>query len=183
MGGASQSTVNAFHYATGQKAKANNNEAYILNMARTISNNFKAEAGDIKLLNDSIYNLKASLAAYNKSKNETRKTMLLGEMWGSISRLEAAEGVQIAYNRLKNGAVEEQARAVSSILGRTVTVEDLKTNKNGVTEEAAIHFWAVEFMSESRATEIQSVIDDNKQHTITDSFSDEITAMPMGVGE
>ena len=180
MGGASQSTVNAFHYATGKKVVANKNEGYIVNTARNISESFKAEAGSLKLLNDSIYNLKASLAAYDKAKGETRKTMLLGEMWDSISRLEASDGVQAMYNRIVNNATEENAKAASYILGKTVTLATLKSNKNGVAEEYAINAWALEFLSESRETEIQSIIDNGRERAVTPNLEREISDIQAG---
>ena len=185
MGTATSATVNAFHFAAGKKAQARGNESYIINTARNISDSFKAENGTVKLLNDSIYNLKASLRAYDKAKNNTRKTMLVGEMWDSIARLEAADGVQVMYERIMSTATEENAKAASALLGKTVTLADLKANKDGVAEQYAINAWATDFLSQAEEAEsadmrIQSVIDSNTEKQITPNLQNELNALQLG---
>lgn len=90
--------------------------------------------------------LKESVESYEKQADKSNYTsrVALGQMQMFVAEIEKNIGVSQSYANIMKAdseTAEKYAQAASAYNGETVTVQDLKSNKNGIAEQMAIRDW------------------------------------------
>lgn len=163
LGGATGSLNAVNNIRRGESVRQRGLESQLLGTANYIRNDYLGKNANFdKISSEALRTLSAAVDAYNKleNKNTTRGAMLLGEIQAGTYAFEVATGVAAYRQQIMANPTEGHAAYVSELLGKTVTVEDLRQNKDGVAETLAVTSFATGAFTESHVDRVANAVHD-----------------------
>ena len=163
LGGATGSINAVNNIRRGESVRQRGLESQLLGTANYIRNDYLGKNANFdKISSEALRTLSAAVDAYNKleNKNTTRGAMLLGEIQAGTYAFEVATGVAAYRQQIMANPTEGHAAYVSELLGKTVTVEDLRQNKDGVAETLAVTSFATGAFTESHVDRVANAVHD-----------------------
>lgn len=164
LGGAAGSLNAVRNIQRGNSIRARNLEGSLLATANYIRNDYLGKGANFQNIDSpALRTLSAAVDAYEKlakdGKTEgNRGAMLLGEIQMGTLAFETDVGVRQRMSAIMANPTEEWARYASMAAGKTVTVDDLRQNKDGVTELLAVRAFAGDLMAESGTERVARMV-------------------------
>lgn len=164
LGGATGSLNAVRNIQRGNSIRARNLEGSLLATANYIRNDYLGKGANFQNIDSpALRTLSAAVDAYEKlakdGKTEgNRGAMLLGEIQMGTLAFETDVGVRQRMSAIMANPTEEWARYASMAAGKTVTVDDLRQNKDGVTELLAVRAFAGDLMAESGTERVARMV-------------------------
>ena len=164
LGGATGSLNAVRNIQRGNSIRARNLEGSLLATANYIRNDYLGKEANFQNIDSpALRTLSAAVDAYEKlakdGKTEgNRGAMLLGEIQMGTLAFETDVGVRQRMSAIMANPTEEWARYASMAAGKTVTVDDLRQNKDGVTELLAVRAFAGDLMAESGTERVARMV-------------------------
>lgn len=163
LGGAAGSVNAAMNIRRGESVKARGLENSLLATANYIRKDYIGEKANFdNIQSASLRALSASVDAYDKlsDKSGTRASMLLGEIQMATLAFESEVGVRRVMNQMMQNPTEALAAHASTVMGRPVTVEELRNNVDGITEQLAVQSFATGALTESNPDRMANAVRD-----------------------
>lgn len=188
MSTASVGVRNAINLRNGDSIVKRGNAGTMISTANYVADQFKSENYKTAKMNEGITALKGTVNAYNALQNKTgtRAKMLLGEIQMQTANIEMTAGVMessaaILLAMADPVIAQRTADSLSGLLNKTVTVDDIIRNKDGVLDQAGMMRWARAFVTPDTA---ERNLDETEKisREIYKPYSDagELTAMQEG---
>jgi hypothetical protein len=164
LGGATGSLNAVRNIQRGNSIRARNLEGSLLATANYIRNDYLGKEANFQNIDSpALRTLSAAVDAYEKLAKDgktdgNRGAMLLGEIQMGTLAFETDVGVRQRMSAIMANPTEEWARYASMAAGKTVTVDDLRQNKDGVTELLAVRAFAGDLMAESGTERVARMV-------------------------
>lgn len=164
LGGATGSLNAVRNIQRGNSIRARNLEGSLLATANYIRNDYLGKGANFQNIDSpALRTLSAAVDAYEKLAKDgktdgNRGAMLLGEIQMGTLAFETDVGVRQRMSAIMANPTEEWARYASMAAGKTVTVDDLRQNKDGVTELLAVRAFAGDLMAESGTERVARMV-------------------------
>lgn len=146
--GISTATMDGWSVYRGRKVRAEGNSENLLAKISAVQESVLTTKGkNLSAIYNEMLDAKNSYDAL-KNKDGDTAALYLGRMETLRLRYETQLGVQACMSAVQQRATPESAEALSALLGRTVTVEDIRENKNDAATVAAWYYMANLYLSD-----------------------------------